>query len=393
MIDAGRMTRTLLELLAIPSPCGFTDEIVHYVGTLLEELGVQHHLTRRGTIRARIPGREPGPARAVVTHVDTIGAMVRQVRDDGRIMISPIGHWSSRFAEGVRVTVFGDERAHRGCLLPCVEWGVSHDQGVEAVPQDWDHVELRLEEAVFSSKDVTKLGIGVGNFIALDSRPDVLDNGYIVGRNLDNKAGTAAVLEMIRHLTEEQLRPTRDTYVIFTINETVGAGMGGAMLPEVSELVTVDFASVGSSDKSPFKRITLASGDASGPYDFHLTAHLHVIAKRAGIPMEQKFLRAFHSDAASALVAGHDVRTAVIAYAGDASHSVERTHTDSLVNLVRLLEAYATSSPTFAADTPTTTAERLSRQFRSDQLPNLTEPPDTATVIDGKSRGRDQEND
>lgn len=389
MIDGDRITRTLLGLLAIPSPCGLTDEIVRHISRELGDLGIEHELTRRGTIRARLPGREPGPARAIVTHVDTIGAMVRFVRDDGRLMVAPIGHWSSRFAEGVRVTVFGGRKAHRGCLLPCVEWGVSRDQGVEAVAQDWDHVELRLEEAVFSREDVLELGIEVGDFVALESQPEVLENGYIVGRNLDNKAGTAAVLDLIRHLHEESLQPRHDTYVLFTITETIGAGMGGAVLPEVSELLTVDFASGKSTEKSPFRRVTLASGDASGPYDFHLTAHLNSLADRASVPIEQKYLKAFHSDAAAALVAGHDVRTAVIAYAGDASHSVERTHVLSLTNVARLLEAYVTSEPTFAGDAPVTTVERFSRQFSADQLPPPSELPDAASVIDeGPGRAR-----
>jgi putative aminopeptidase FrvX len=264
---------------------------------------------------------------------------------------------------------------------------------VEAVIQDWDHVELRLEDAVFSAEDVARLGVEVGDFIALDSQPEVLDNGYSVGRNLDTKAGTAAVLELIRHLSESREMPTHDTYVIFTITETIGAGMGGAVLPEVSELVTVDFASVHSNDKSPFNRVTLASGDASGPYDFHLTDHLRRIAERAEIPIQQKHLKAFHSDAASALVAGHDVRTAVLAYAGDASHSVERTHIDSLSNITRLLEVYVTSEPTFSEDAPVISVENLSHQFRSDQLPQVSEGPNTASVISAQNGKSEKDGD
>lgn len=393
MIDGNRMRATLERLLAIPSPCGLTDEIVRYISGVLGEIGVEHELTRRGTIRARLPGREPGPARAIVTHVDTIGAMVRSIRDDGRLLVAPIGHWSSRFAEGVRVTVFGSERAHRGCLLPSVEWGVSRDQGVDAVPLSWEHIELRIEEPVFSREDVAALGIEIGNFVARDSQPDFLDNGYIVGRNLDNKAGTAAVLDLLRHFVEEGIEPENDTYVLFTITETIGAGMGGAVLPEVSELLTVDFASEKSTEVSPVRCVTLASGDASGPYDFHLTAHLDRLAELAGVPIEQKYLKAFHSDAAAALVAGHDVRTAVIAYSGDASHSVERTHITSLTNVARLLEAWVTSEPTFAADAPVTTVDRFSRQFSADQLPRTGDRPDAAAIVSRTGGIRDDNGD
>jgi peptidase M42 family hydrolase len=369
MIDNTRMQQTLLELLAIPSPSGFTDEIVHYVGQRLGELDIPFDLTRRGTIRARLAGRDRGPARAIVNHVDTIGAMVRFIRDDGRLRVWPIGFWSSRFAEGARATLFSERGAFRATLLPMVDWGVSRDRGVEAVPIDWEHIELRLDAPVFSAADVRALGIDVGDYIALDSNPEVLANGYIVGRAIDNKGGAAAVLEALRHLTESGQRPARDTYVLFTITETVGSGTGAAILPEVSELVTVDFASVPAQQKSPFKRVTIAAGDAAGPYDYHLTEHLQSLARLQQIPHQRSVLEAFHSDAASALAAGHDVRTAVLAYAGDASHSIERTHIDGLHNMARLLVAYVCSEPAFQRDTPLTSVDDFPRQLSSERLP------------------------
>ncbi|MDY6943175.1 MAG: osmoprotectant NAGGN system M42 family peptidase [Pseudomonadota bacterium] len=370
-MNAQRLQKTLLELLAIPSPSGFTDEIVHYVGRELERIGIDYNLTRRGTIRCKLPGTGNGPVRAVVNHIDTIGAMVRLIRPDGRIQVAPIGYWSSRFAEGARVTLFSEHRAFRGTLLPTVEWGVSRDKGVEGVPMDWDHIELRLDEAVFNDDDVRALGIEVGDFIALDALPEVLDNGFIIARNLDNKAGAAAVLETLRVLVESEQRPRRDTYFLFTVTETVGFGSGSAVLPEVSELLTVDFASVPSDEKSPMRRVTIAAGDASGPYDYHFIANLQRIAEREKIPCQKKLLEAYHSDTASALAAGHDVRTAVIAYAGDASHSTERTHIDSLLNIGRLLIAYVTTEPTFDQDTPIVSVDKFSHQITEENMPPM----------------------
>lgn len=381
MINTARMRNTLLELLAIPSPCGFTDEIVHYVGERLRTMGVEFELTRRGTIRARLRGKNRGPARAVVNHLDTHGAIVRYIRDDGRLSVMPIGFWSSRFAEGTRVTLFAEHRSFRGTFLPSVNWGVSRDRGVEQVPLDWDHIELRLDEPLMNARDVRDLGIEVGDFIALDSNPEVMDNGYIVARSLDNKAGAAAVLETLQHLTEEQIQPTRDLYVLFTITETIGTGTGAAVSPEVSELVTVDFASVPATEKSPFKRVTIAAGDAAGPYDYHLTAHLEKLARELKIPHQIKLLEAFHSDTASALAAGHDVRTAVLAYAGDASHSIERTHLTSLENIACLLSGYATSEPTFASDTATKDVKEFSHQINSEHLHTPQRGPDLADLI------------
>ncbi|PBD27971.1 osmoprotectant NAGGN system M42 family peptidase, partial [Pseudomonas aeruginosa] len=72
--DLNYLQRVLLEMLAIPSPTGFTDTIVRYVAEQLDELGVPFEMTRRGTIRATLQGRLNTPDRAVSAHLDTIGA-------------------------------------------------------------------------------------------------------------------------------------------------------------------------------------------------------------------------------------------------------------------------------------------------------------------------------
>ncbi len=57
-VDMGYLRQRLLEMLAIPSPTGFTNELSRYVCNELEQLGIGHELTRRGTIIARMPGAE-----------------------------------------------------------------------------------------------------------------------------------------------------------------------------------------------------------------------------------------------------------------------------------------------------------------------------------------------
>jgi peptidase M42 family hydrolase len=372
MIDRQALSTTLLELLAIPSPSGFTDAITRYIASRLDALGVAYEITRRGTVRAHLPAAADcdEPAQAVVCHVDTIGAMVRRIQDNGRMLVAPIGYWSSRFAEGTRVTLFTEQRSYRGTLLPQVTWGVSRDAGVDDAPIGWEHVELRLDEMVTSPEAVRARGIEIGDFIALDTQAEVLDNGFIVGRNLDNKAGAAAVLEAIGDLVNRGEAPPRDVYFLFTVTETVGTGAGSAILPEVSELVTVDFAAEAWAEHSPFEHLTIASGDAAGPYDWHLTHHLSELARSRDIPFERRVLPASHNDAAAALAAGHDVRTAVVAYAADASHSLERTHFRSLENLTALLEAYVLGAPTFARDTSLIrTVDDFSHQIDAEELP------------------------
>ena len=54
--DLEYMQKVLLEMLAIPSPTGFTDTIVRYVAERLTEIGIPFEMTRRGTIRGTLKG-------------------------------------------------------------------------------------------------------------------------------------------------------------------------------------------------------------------------------------------------------------------------------------------------------------------------------------------------
>lgn len=370
-IDQDYLRETLRQLLAIPSPCGFTDKVVHFVGRCLSELGVPYELTRRGTIRATLNGRENSPDRAVVSHLDTIGAMVRRIKPDGRILLAPIGRWSSRFAEGARVTLFAETGPQRGTILPDVHWGCSGDTGVQEPLSSWDTVFLRLEASAFSQQQVRALGVEVGDYVALDTQPEFLDNGFLIARHLDNKAGTAALLAAIKWICDRKVELPLSCHPLFTITETVGTGSGGALFPEVSELVTVDFASIHHFTDTAVRGVTLALQDASGPFDYHLTHHLLRLCQQHQIPAQTAILEAHHSDSSSAIVAGHDVRTAVITCGGHASHSVERVHLDSLCNLAWLLASYLQSGPVFSRDQQVMAPlDGFSHQLEAGQIPS-----------------------
>ncbi len=138
--DLNYLQKVLLEMLAIPSPTGFTDTIVRYVAERLEELGIPFEMTRRGTIRATLKGQKNSPDRAVSAHLDTIGAAVRAIKDNGRLTLAPVGCWSSRFAEGSRVSLFTDNGVIRGSVLPLMASGHAFNTAVDEMPVSWDHV-------------------------------------------------------------------------------------------------------------------------------------------------------------------------------------------------------------------------------------------------------------
>ncbi|MBK8973863.1 MAG: osmoprotectant NAGGN system M42 family peptidase [Hahellaceae bacterium] len=343
LLDKEYLARTLLELLAIPCPTGLTDAAVVYVCEQLSKLGIEHELTRRGTVRARLPGKRYAPQRAIVTHLDTIGAMVREIKPNGRLCLTPIGHWSSRFAEGARVSIFSDNKVFRGSTLPLYAAGHRYNEEVDRLPVTWDHVEVRVDEFINSREDTERLGIGVGDFVAFDPNPEFHENGFLVSRHLDNKAGTAALLTALKAIVENDLPVAIDCIPIFTLTEEIGSGVGHAIGPQVTEFVGIDIGPVAEGQNAKEQGVTIAMKDSSGPFDYHLTHHLINLAKTYGIPHQRDVFRFYFSDAVSAVQAGHDIRHALITFGTDATHGYERTHMDALLSIAELVVRYAQS--------------------------------------------------
>lgn len=349
-IDNEYLRQTLLELLAIPSPVGLTDEVVHYTCGKLDELGVPYEITRRGAIRATLKGETDRPACAAVAHLDTLGATVRSLKDNGRIHMMPLGTWSSRFAEGARVTLFTDHGSHRGTILPLMASGHAFNEGIDTQPISWDHVELRIDENSNSREDLEKMGVNIGDFIAIDAQPELHENGYISSRHLDDKAGVAALLAAIKAIVESGLTLPVYFHPMFTVTEEVGFGASAILDERISEMVGIDIAIPAPGQNSREHGVTIAICDSSGPFDYHLTRELIGLCQRHGIEHQRDVFPFYFSDSAAALRAGFDIRHALIGFGADSSHGYERTHMSALTSIAELLVLYAQNGPVIARD-------------------------------------------
>ena len=136
---------------------------------------------------------------------------------------------------------------------------------------------------------------------------------------------------------------TVDTYFIFTIAEEVGNGAAAILTPEVASMVTVDNGTSAPGQNSDEFGVTICMADETGPYDYHLTRKLVELCRENDIRFQKDVFRYYRSDSASAIVAGADIRTALITFGIDASHGYERIHLHALRSLAELVTAYVTS--------------------------------------------------
>lgn len=349
-IDQEYLLSILMKLLRIPSPAGYTDAIVRFVGQELESLGISYELTRRGAIRADLNGKVSAPARAIVAHLDTLGAMVKSLKPNGRLEIVPIGTWSSRFAEGCRVTIFTDHENSRGTILPLKASGHTFNDEVDTQPVKWEQVEVRIDEESSTLEDLQRLGFHVGDFIAIDPQTEILPNGYINSRHLDNKAGVAVLLATAKACIEQKAALPIDAHLLFTISEEVGSGASVNLHGDIAEMVSIDNSTPAPGQNSTEHAVTIAIMDSSGPFDYHLTHTLLDLCQDQRIAHCRDVFRYYRCDAASAIEAGNDIRTALICFGADSSHGYERTHLKSLLALSKLISVYLQSDPVVTRD-------------------------------------------
>ncbi|WP_434742934.1 osmoprotectant NAGGN system M42 family peptidase [Micromonospora sp. SH-82] len=349
-IDLDYLQQVLWELLEIPSPSGRTDHIQQYVGERLSALGIPSTLTRRGALKAHLPGpRDTGADRALVVHTDTIGAMVKRLKENGRLEVRSVGTHSARFVEGAHVRIFTDDldQVMTGQVLALKASGHRYNDGVDQQGVGWDQIEVRVDERVSDAAGLRALGVDVGDFVAMMPAAVFTPTGYLKSRHLDDKAGVAAVLTAFKALVDAGVTPGVTAHLLVTVTEEIGHGASHGLDPDVAEIVSVDAAVVGPGRQSREDAVTVAMSDEVGPFDYHLTRKLAEIAAAHDVNLVRDVFDYYRSDLAAAVEAGAHARVALLGVGVDATHGHERTHLEGLRHLTQLLCLYLQSDLVF----------------------------------------------
>ncbi len=99
-IDYKVIQNYMKELLSIPSPTGNTSKATKYIINTLEDLGVKYHVTHKGAVIAVLNGEDHSVERSFSAHIDTLGAMVKGINDNGTLSIIPIGGYMMSSIDG-----------------------------------------------------------------------------------------------------------------------------------------------------------------------------------------------------------------------------------------------------------------------------------------------------
>ncbi|MGX7111344.1 M42 family metallopeptidase [Gemella cuniculi] len=331
-------------LTSIPSPTGYTKEVGDYLISELENLGYKATRTNKGGVNVIIKGKNNDKHRVITAHVDTLGAIVRAIKPDGRLKMDQIGGypWNMIEGENCRIHIASNGKTVTGTIL-VHQTSIHVYRNAGTVERTQENMEIRLDEKVTNEDETRALGIEVGDFISFDPRTVVTQTGFIKSRFLDDKVSAAILLELLRKYKEENISLPYTTHFMFSCFEEVGHGANSSIPKEAVEYLAVDMGAMGDDQQTDEYTVSICVKDASGPYHYEFRQHLVELAKEKGISFKLDIYPFYGSDASAAMRAGVEVKHALLGAGIESSHSYERTHIDSVTATYKMVDAYLQS--------------------------------------------------
>ena len=330
----------LNDVLNIPSPSGYTQNIMEYIKKILETHNVDYKVTNKGAIVATIEGEDTEYQKTLSCHVDTLGAMVKEIKSNSRLALTQVGGYMMHSIEGECCKIHTrDGKVYEGTIQTTKPSVHIHSDAreLQRIPANYEVV---IDEEVFTKEDTQKLGIEVGDFISFDPRVKMTDSGFIKSRHLDDKASVAAVLYIIEYIKLVGIKPKNTINFFFSNYEEVGHGSSAAIPEKTKEFIAIDMGCPGEGQNSTEYDVCICAKDSGGPYDYELTTRLINLAKDNNIGYKVDTYPNYGSDAGAMIRAGYDAKTALIGAGIFASHGYERTNIKAIIETIKLIMEY-----------------------------------------------------
>ena len=328
------------QLLAVDSPSGFTDQAAKWVADAFSELGFRAQITTKGGVLIDLGGEDENDGLLLAAHADTLGAMVAEVKGNGRLRVTPLGGMSANNGEAENVRVYTRcGKIIEGTLQLC-NASVHVNGDYSTASRNFDTTEVVLDEVVSSADDAQKLGIQVGDIVCFDPRTRRTESGYLKSRFLDDKLSVGILLGFAKYIADNKITLPRKTYVHVTVYEEVGHGGSGSVPAGVTEAISVDMGCVGNGLQCTERQVSICAKDSGGPYSYAVVGKLIEAAKATEADYAVDVYPHYGSDVEATLRAGFDIRHGLIGAGVYASHGYERSHIDGVYNTLKVLCGY-----------------------------------------------------
>ncbi len=194
---------------------GYEDDVAALLRKEMAPLVDEVHTDKMGNVIGIRSGE--GPKVMVAAHMDEIGLIVSHIDDEGFLRVVSVGGFFDQIILGQRVLIHGRD----GKVLT----GVVGARPIHLMDAEERKKMVKLKEmfvdcGATSASNAGELGVEIGSPITLDRQFTHLDNDFVTGKALDNRAG---VVMMISALQRLKGRPVKATIqAVGTVQEEVG---------------------------------------------------------------------------------------------------------------------------------------------------------------------------
>ena len=327
-------------LLSIDSPSGYTDKAAKWVKEAFAKMGFAAEITTKGGVLIDLGGENNDDGLLLEAHADTLGAMVAQIKGNGRLRLTPLGGMNANNAEAENVWVYTRSGKVIDGTLQLCNASVHVNGDYSSAKRGWDSMEVVLDENVNCADDSRKLGIEVGDIVCFEPRTRRTESDYLKSRFLDDKLSVGILLGFAKYLSDNEIKLSRRTWVHVTVYEEVGHGGSASVPAGVTEAISVDMGCVGDGLGCTERKVSICAKDSGGPYSYDVVGKLIAAAKKTGADYAVDVYPFYGSDVEATLRSGVDIRHGLIGAGVYASHGYERSHMDGVYNTLKVLCGY-----------------------------------------------------
>ncbi len=339
------------DLCLIPGLSGYEDPVSDYISAAFAGTRAERHVDAFGNLTLTATGSDPGAPKVMVfAHTDQMGLVVRRIDADGFVRIERLGGVPDRVLPALQVVVTN----RRGEAVPALVGIKAHhatppDEKSKVVPYD----QLYLDLGVGSAAAVRALGVDIGSPVTYRPEFRRLAGARVAGTALDDRAGCAVLMELLRAALEKPSPAT--LHAVFSVQEEFN--LRGAMLaadrlrPDAAISIDIMIAS-DTPDLAQRGELRLGGGPAIGLYSFHgrgtlngtlahpaLLNHLVDAGEKAGLTLQRNALTGCLTDSSYVQLVGGGIPSIDVGYPARYTHTpIEMCDLGDLVGLAELLE-------------------------------------------------------
>ncbi|RLE54754.1 MAG: M42 family peptidase [Thermoprotei archaeon] len=230
-ISKNYLANLLKELCSVPGVSGAERPVREYIAKYIKELcpsGISLYSDTLGNLVVKLG--EGSPKIALMAHMDEVGIVVKSIEERGLIRFSYVGGLDTRVMLGQVVAIYGSGSKLRGKswwerkvlgvvgVKPIHLLSEEERKKVPDVKELFIDIGLRKREEVEELIQVGDVGHVERSFIRLPT-----EIGDVVSaRALDDRAGCAVLLGVLKQLIDREVKPQATLYLVFTVQEEIG---------------------------------------------------------------------------------------------------------------------------------------------------------------------------